>query len=441
MSFSASSLDPISNGRHKVFGSKLLNIPPQTSTIASHLPKAVGLALSITRAKELKIRSIFEHNSIVYCSFGDASYNHASAQTALNAAEWMSYTNYPLPIVFVCEDNRLGISVKTPEHWIEHRQENKPHVHYIKADGLNIADTFKNAQIAEEFCRQKRRPVFLHFQCTRLLGHAGADVEISYLNQKEIESSEFNDPLLHTAQILLKENVMDKEEILNLYEEVRKEVRLTSDSLAGSPTLSSAKEIMSPLLVKQEPPTKSTASSRKKNVKQFYGNEYIKLSSPRNMSQIINHTLVDAMIQYENMLVFGEDVGKKGGVYHVTQGLQNTFGSRRVFDTLLDETMILGSAIGLSQNGFLPVPEIQFLAYYHNAQDQIRGEASTLGFFFEQSIFKSNGHQNSKFRLSKRLWGSFSQRQLDSSANGHSRDDHRMPLKWCKCCAVAAFLH
>ena len=65
LSFSASSLDPISNGRHKVFGSKLLNIPPQTSTIASHLPKAVGLALSITRAKELKIRSIFEHNSIV----------------------------------------------------------------------------------------------------------------------------------------------------------------------------------------------------------------------------------------------------------------------------------------------------------------------------------------------------------------------------------------
>lgn len=75
------------------------------------------------------------------------------------------------------------------------------------------------------------------------------------------------------------------------------------------------------------------------------------------------------------------DVGKKGGVYRVTADLQSRFGQRRVFDTLLDETTILGSAIGLAHNGFIPVPEIQFLAYLHNAEDQLRGEASTLSFF------------------------------------------------------------
>jgi len=87
------------------------------------------------------------------------------------------------------------------------------------------------------------------------------------------------------------------------------------------------------------------------------------------------------MLQYPTMLVFGEDVGKKGGVYRVTADLQARFGQRRVFDTLLDETTILGSAIGLGHNGFLPVPEIQFLAYLHNAEDQLRGEAATLSFF------------------------------------------------------------
>jgi 2-oxoisovalerate dehydrogenase E1 component len=77
----------------------------------------------------------------------------------------------------------------------------------------------------------------------------------------------------------------------------------------------------------------------------------------------------------------GEDIGKKGGVYSVTTGLQKKFGPARVLDTILDEQSILGLAMGLAHNGFLPIPEIQFLAYVHNAEDQIRGEAATLSFF------------------------------------------------------------
>jgi 2-oxoisovalerate dehydrogenase E1 component len=79
--------------------------------------------------------------------------------------------------------------------------------------------------------------------------------------------------------------------------------------------------------------------------------------------------------------MMGEDVGRKGGVYGVTQKLQARLGPDRMIDTLLDEQSILGLAIGMGQNGFLPMPEIQFLAYLHNAEDQIRGEAATLPFF------------------------------------------------------------
>jgi 2-oxoisovalerate dehydrogenase E1 component len=81
------------------------------------------------------------------------------------------------------------------------------------------------------------------------------------------------------------------------------------------------------------------------------------------------------------MLVFGEDVARKGGVYGVTRGLRDRFGASRVFDTLLDEQSILGLALGAGLAGLLPVPEIQYLAYLHNAADQIRGEAATLSFF------------------------------------------------------------
>jgi len=79
--------------------------------------------------------------------------------------------------------------------------------------------------------------------------------------------------------------------------------------------------------------------------------------------------------------VFGEDVGRKGGVYGVTSGLQTSFGTGRVFDTLLDETSILGLAQGIGLLGQLPIPEIQYLAYLHNALDQLRGEACSTSFF------------------------------------------------------------
>jgi 2-oxoisovalerate dehydrogenase E1 component len=81
------------------------------------------------------------------------------------------------------------------------------------------------------------------------------------------------------------------------------------------------------------------------------------------------------------MIVFGEDVARKGGVYGVTRGLLRAFGAGRVFDSILDEQSILGLALGAGLAGLLPVPEIQYLAYLHNAADQIRGEAATLSFF------------------------------------------------------------
>ena len=81
------------------------------------------------------------------------------------------------------------------------------------------------------------------------------------------------------------------------------------------------------------------------------------------------------------MLVFGEDVAAKGGVYGVTRGVLKRIGAARVFDTVLDEQSILGLALGSAVSGLLPVPEIQYLAYLHNAEDQLRGEAATLSFF------------------------------------------------------------
>ena len=381
LSLVAAACDPISGGRHKVFGSVSLNIPPQTSTIASHLPKALGAAVSIIRAKELKIPGTLLADSVILCSFGDASTNHASAQTTLNACSWITQQNYPLPIVFICEDNGIGISVPTPLNWIKSSIGSRPGIHYIECDGLNIADVYAKAQEAEYLARIKKQPVFLHMRCVRLLGHAGSDIESQYNTQAEIEQRESRDPLLHTARILYEEGWMSLQEIIDLYQNNRALIEAKALEAIREPRMGSAEEVMASL-IPQKTHNKEvcTLPTEYKRAKVFAG-AYLQLRQKRNLCQHINFALTDLMRQYPNIVVFGEDVGKKGGVYRVTAELQTRFGQRRVFDTLLDETTILGTAIGFAHNGFIPVPEIQFLAYLHNAEDQIRGEASTLSFF------------------------------------------------------------
>ena len=383
LSLLASREDPTSGGRHKVFGSLSLNIPPQTSTIASHLPKAVGAALSVTRAKELGIKARLEKNSVVLASFGDASFNHASCQTALNAACWLSHNNYPLPLVFVCEDNGIGISTPSPSGWIESCLQARQEVKYIQADGLNLFDVLEKSCLASEYARRKRKPVFLHIKCIRLLGHAGSDIESLYRSEREVAGTEARDPLLFSASFALKEKFLTKGEVLSLYESLQDKVEKTVLKVsASSSLLQDARDVMKPFFMERnEKLPGSSFSEEERN--SFIKKLKKKKEQPRNLAQSLNLALFDLMLDHENILLLGEDIGKKGGVYHVTNGLQKEFGQRRVFDTILDETMILGTAIGLAHNNFLPIPEIQFLAYLHNAEDQIRGEASTLSFFSE----------------------------------------------------------
>lgn len=380
LSLVASSEDPIAGGRHKVWGSFPLNVPPQTSTIASHLPKAVGAALSIGRAKDLKVDSVMADHSVIICSFGDASVNHSTALGAINTACWASYQKIPMPLIFICEDNGLGISVSTPENWVEDNFSKRPGLVYLKADGLNLADVYTKSRKAEELARIYKKPVFLHLTMVRLLGHAGSDVENSYRSLGEIEKTEFNDPLLHSARQICENNWLNGEEIVKLYEELSHQLERVGSYVITRPKLTEPKAVSASLDACQHPKD-SPPPVDEKIRQEILGQDYAKMKDPFHMAKLLNWGLTDILLRYKNTLVFGEDVAQKGGVYHVTDKLYQKFGSKRVFNSPLDEQSILGSAIGLAHNGFLPLPEIQFLAYVHNAEDQIRGEAATLAFF------------------------------------------------------------
>ena len=381
LSFMASSEDPISGGRHKVIGSERLNIPPQTSTIASHLPKAVGTAFSIDRAKDLDIpESKLKYDSIVLCSFGDASVNHATALSAFNTASWISSQGGHVPIIFICEDNGTGISVSTDKKWIEQNFNNRQDIHYIQTDGLHLIDLIIKSREVENDCRMNRSPIFLHMKTVRLMGHAGSDVEMGYRTLSEIEATEFNDPLLHSSRILIENQCLSSEDILALYNSSRDQVNHVFNATIVRPKLETAADVMKSITanqIKRTSPNQPIQSVRK----EIFGKEFNRMSHPQNMAKLINYALSDIMLRYPNTIVFGEDVAQKGGVYHVTADLYRQFGIRRVFNSPLDETSIIGFSLGFAHNGFIAIPEIQFLAYLHNAEDQLRGEAATLPFF------------------------------------------------------------
>jgi 2-oxoisovalerate dehydrogenase E1 component len=378
LSFVASSEDPIAGGRHKVFGSYPLMVPPQTSTIASHLPKAMGAALSIGRAKDLRLESaVMPADAVVMCTFGDASINHSTAVGAVNSTLWVAHQNVAMPLVFICEDNGIGISVSTPQNWLESQYAEREGLKYLRCDGLSLADTFAKARAAEHYARTYRKPVFLHMKCVRLLGHAGSDVEATYHPQTRIEAAEFNDPLLHSSRYAIEHGLASANEIVDMYKTIEAQVAAIGEYAKTRPKYLKREEVRESLLACAHPKP-SPARPSEEQLREVVGAD---MDKPLHLAKMINMALQETLARYPGAVIFGEDVAQKGGVYNVTEGLWKKFGPRRVFNSPLDEQTILGNAIGFAHNGFLPIPEIQFLAYVHNAEDQIRGEAATLAFF------------------------------------------------------------
>lgn len=383
LSFCASAEDPISGGRHKVLGSPSLHVPPQTSTIASHLPKAVGYARAAARMQRLGLPMVdgTPYDSIVFCNFGDASLNHCSAQAGFHAASAAVLHAQPCPVLFACEDNGIGISVRTPDSYVRTMMEHRPGMQYFAADSQDFPGVWQAAREAIDYVRSRQRPAFFHLRTVRLMGHAGSDVEANHMPLEQIEANEKNDPLLAFAALLLRTGAISREQILALVRDTDARLRRAAVEANTRKKLTNVADIVAPLQLPHGMLAPVHVAAREQRLALFGGKLPEEDARPRHLAFRIPQALTDLFAAYPEALLFGEDVARKGGVYNATTGLLDRFGPGRVFNTILDETTILGMAQGFSQAGCLPFPEIQYLAYLHNAIDQIRGEAASMQFF------------------------------------------------------------
>jgi 2-oxoisovalerate dehydrogenase E1 component len=378
----AATSEPIAGGRHKVFGHPGLNIVPLTSTIASHLPRAVGLAFSIDRARRLQRSVPWSPDAIVVSSFGDASANHSTLVGAVNTASNTDYQGIGMPLLLVCEDNGFGISTRTPSGWVTQQFSARPGWRYFAVDGCDLADVYDAARQAADYVRARRRPALLHLRTVRYLGHAGSDAEVGYRTAAEIAADYARDPLLATASMLAAAGAADGAELLTRYERVRERVSAIAEQVMGLPQLDSAEAVIAPLAPRHpDRVAAAVGAAPAADRGAIFPSRLPEDEGLLTLAQSINRALHDELGRRSEAMVFGEDVSVKGGVYGLTRGLRRSFGTARVFDTMLDEQAILGVALGAGLAGLLPVPEIQYLAYLHNAEDQLRGEAATMQFF------------------------------------------------------------
>ena len=148
-------------------------------------------------------------DAIAVCSFGDASVNHSTAVGAINTAIHAAYQGLPLPLLFVCEDNGIGISTKTPKGWINANYGNRHGLTYVSADGCDLPAVYAAAGSAAEWVRNHRKPAFLHLHTVRLMGHAGSDVESAYRTPAEVSAEYDRDPVLCTAKLLIERGLAE----------------------------------------------------------------------------------------------------------------------------------------------------------------------------------------------------------------------------------------
>lgn len=340
---------------------------PMAGDVGSQYTPAAGYAQSLLyRADILNEQEYGKAISVVLG--GDGSVATSGFWSALTMA-----TTLKLPVLFFIEDNGYGISVRsdlqTPGGNIANNLYSFKNLRIFDGDGTEPEETLRLVGESVNHVRNRKGPALIRFSVPRLTGHSFQDNQ-SYKNEKEVEQEEQRDPLMKLKNLLVPD-VCTTDDWDEKVKKINREVRTyVNDALARA-----------------EPDDQTllhTRSSHSGKIQQVGGlapaghtfPQPVYTATPEkqriNIVEGIRRTLGYELSINDKLLVFGEDVGEKGGVHAATMDLQSRFGNHRVFDTSLSEEGIVGRAVGLAYGGLMPVAEIQFRKYADPATEQLK---------------------------------------------------------------------
>jgi 2-oxoisovalerate dehydrogenase E1 component len=303
---------------------------------------------------------------------GDASTATNGFWASLNIA-----TTERLPLLYFIEDNGYGISVpsakQTPGGDIAANLASFRHLRIFTGDGSRPDAAARLIESAVAAVRSGEGPVFLRLTVPRLSCHSGQDTQ-AYKSAEEIAAEQARDPLLVLRRQLVP-TLLTETEWKALESEAEQAAQAALAAVESRPQV--FPEAVTKYAFSERRADGSIERQRQggllaEGIAPAAGNARPRPDGPRiNMLTAIRRTLEHELATNPRILVFGEDVGRKGGVHAATLGLQERFGEDRVFDTSLSEEGIIGRAVGMALAGLMPVPEIQFRKYAEPAAEQL----------------------------------------------------------------------
>ncbi len=345
---------------------------PMSGSVGSQYTPVAGWAQAITYRRDVLGEAAYKGAMGVVFG-GDGSVATNGFWSALTMA-----TTLELPMLFFIEDNGYGISVtsdkQTPGGDIARNLASFGNLRIFNGDGTAPSEV---AAISKEAVRHvrdgKAGPALIRLTVPRLCGHSGQDTQV-YKSRDYIQKEEARDPLPKLRSYLVPA-LISETEWQALEEEANRDTEAALERALARPQpdpTNVGRHVFCELGKDGRPEIQNRGGVAPEGHIFPETSEEPRPEGPRiNMVTAIRRTLEHELDTNPRVLVFGEDVGPKGGVHAATLGLQERFGEGRVFDTSLSEEGIIGRSVGLAIAGLMPVPEIQFRKYADPATEQI----------------------------------------------------------------------
>ena len=281
-------------------------------------------------------------------------------------------TTQSLPMLFYIEDNGYGISVpssfQTPGGDIAANLASFKGLTILAGEGVDPAEASRLIDQAVDHVRARRGPCLLRLRVPRLQGHSFQDTQ-TYKSKSTVEAEWARDPLPRLRDYLVPA-LVDEAEWDALEQRAAADAERARERAEARPVAEAESVVVG--VFSDGVALQSMGGQWNHGYMAPAVDDTPRPNGQRlNMVTAIRRTLEQEMTANPRVVVFGEDVGPKGGVHAVTLGLQEKFGEARVFDTSLSEEGIVGRAVGMALAGLMPVPEIQFRKYAEPATEQI----------------------------------------------------------------------
>jgi len=374
--------DGYSKGRERSFhfGSKEHHVCGMISHLGPQLAIADGVALAYKLQKANKVALAFT---------GDGGTSEGDFHEALNtAAVW------DLPVIFLIENNGYGLSTPVKEQYRCKNLVDKAAgygIDGVQIDGNNILTVYDTIKGVRDYCIQNQKPYLIECVTFRMRGHEEAS-GVKYVPKELFELWEKKDPVKNYESWLIEEKILLEPQVndikIKAKEYIERELQAAYNAAALHPN--TAEEVNDVYAKRKSPVFHHVHASQ-----QVGGSRFSKLRLSENESQpkaqekrfieAISEGLKLSMQKHDNLILMGQDIAAYGGAFKVTEGFVNEFGKERVRNTPLCESAIVGSALGLSLEGYKAMMEMQFADFVTVGFNQIINNLAKIHYRWGQN--------------------------------------------------------